>query len=539
MKPIVLTILDGWGISPVWGGNAIEMSSPKNFNRLWREYPHLVIKSMFGRSERKILANSEIGHMMIGSGRDIVSDCQLIDNEIVKPEFYVNQELRDSLAYASKYNSDLHIIGMISEGCIHSSLCHIIAILRFCKRNHFHKVVVHAITDGRDVEEVSAGIYLDRLQTEITNLGVGKIASVSGRYYAMDRDNNWDRIKTYYQTITGQKVNVKALDAKQAVQQAYKNNTSDEYIQPIAIFENGFPVGQIKDNDAIILANFRSDRARELLLALRGFRKFGFFDKSLRNLHISTILKYHFAEYITSGIKPIFQEAKIENTLSETLSKHFLFQLKIAESEKLAHVTYFVNGGVDKPFDKEDRVIIKSSDESPKINPSMKAKEITEAIKKGISEKKYALIIVNFANVDEVAHTGDLLATSKAVDAVDAEIGVLLKLAEEDKITLIITADHGNGESLINTERVYNPETFHTINPVPFILCDSRIQNLQSVNNTSKTDLLTEIAGSHYSLKDIAPTILNMLQIEKPEDMTGVSLLPDLKINWKSNESTS
>lgn len=540
MKPIVLAILDGWGISPVWGGNAIEMSSPKNFNNLWRNYPHLILRSIFGRTDKRILSNSEIGHMMIGSGRDIVSDCQFIDSEIAKPEFYQNPNLLNAIAHANRYNSTLQLIGMVSEGCIHSSLKHLEMILRFCKKNNFNRVAIHAIADGRDVEEVSAGIYIDKLNKLISDLGVGKIASIAGRFYAMDRDNNWDRISAYFKTITGVKTSAKALDSKQIIETAYKNKISDEFIIPTVIYENGFPVSLLKDNDSVVLFNFRSDRMRQLLMAILGYKKFSIFAHSLNNLRVTSILKYHFEEYLTRKVAVIFPELQIKETLSEILSSNHLNQLKIAESDKLAHVTYFLNGGVDEPYQGEERKIIKSAVvKSYDEDPEMRSVEITDTIIDAIKQNKYSVIFVNYANVDEVAHSGDILATSKAVDAVDKSLGKLLKLVEQDQITLIATADHGNGESMVTAEKRYNPETFHTINPVPFILADKRLKLPNNSPNTSRSELLLEIAKSNYSLKDIAPTILEMLRISKPNIMTGVSLLKNLNINNSTNESTN
>lgn len=536
MKPIVLAILDGWGISPVWGGNAIEMSSPHHFNELWRDYPHLILRSMFGRTDKGILANSEIGHMMIGSGRDIISDCELIDAQIADDSFYSNPGLLSAIEYAAKRNSNLHLIHMISEGCIHSSLRHLLAMLNFCKRQHFQRVFIHAITDGKDVEETSARVYLKRLTDEMTRLGIGKIATVSGRLYAMDRDNHWDRTGSYYKTITGRKVGSKALDAHQAIEQAYRSGLSDEYIPPTVIFDNGFPVSFIKNDDSVILANYRSDRERQLLMALRGFHKFGWFDRPLENLKVSSILKYHFAEYLTKNVETIFIEDKISETLPEIISKNSLKQLKVSESEKLAHVTYFFNGGVDLPLPGEDRKIIKSSDViSFNLDPAMKAVEITDTIIHAVSENKYTLITANFANVDEVAHSGDIMATAKAVEVVDQSLSQLKELVENDRITLIVTADHGNGEAMLGTRYNAGRETFHTINPVPFILVDKNIK-ISSPLPSDKLDLLTQIAQSNYSLKDIAPTILEMLKLKKPPVMTGNSLLSALRINWSTNE---
>jgi len=539
MKPIVLAILDGWGISPVWGGNAIEMSSPRHFDGLWRDYPHLILKSMFGRTDKAILANSEIGHMMIGSGRDIISDCELIDVQIADESFFSNPGLLSAIEYAVKNNSNLHIIHMISEGCIHSSLRHLIALLSFCKRQHFQRVYIHAITDGRDTEETSASIYLRRLTDEMSRIGVGKIASVCGRYYAMDRDNHWERTASYYKTILGRKIESKVLDPHQALEQAYQAGLTDEYIPPTLIFEHGFPVSFIKSNDSVIVANYRSDRVRQLLMALKGFHKFSFFEKPLNGLKISAILKYHFAEYLTKNVQTIFGEDKVEKTLSEILSKNSLKQLKVSESEKLAHVTYFFNGGVNLPFPGEDRKIIKSSDVvSFNLDPAMKSVEITNTIFNAVNDHKYSLIIANYANVDEVAHSGDIVAASKAVDFIDQALASLRQLAEEEKITLIITADHGNGEAMLGTNNSASRETFHTINPVPFIMVDKNIKS-NSPLPTDKLDILTQIAQSHYSLKDIAPTILEMLQLNKPAEMTGKSLLPALRINWSPNERSN
>jgi 2,3-bisphosphoglycerate-independent phosphoglycerate mutase len=544
MKPIVLTILDGWGISPTWGGNAIEMYSPQNFNALWRRFPHLILRTFYyGQNGRGMIANSEIGHMMIGAGRDITPDCSMVDQKISTVDFFSNQELLQSINHANKFNSNIHLIGMLSEGCIHSSLRHTIALLRFFKANNFPRVFLHLITDGRDVDEVSANIYLEFLQKEINNLSLGVIASVSGRYYAMDRDGHWDRTRVYFQTITGFRPQQKALDARQALHQAYQKKVTDEFIVPTLIYESNYPAGIVKNNDAVILTNFRSDRMRQLLLSLSGAMTGGIFSQKVHNLRISTLVRYHFSEYDEKNISPIFSENPVDNTLSEVLNQNQIKFLKISETDKLAHVTYFLNCGRDASYENEDREIIKSADvQSFRQDPKMKAREITEAIIRDAKSKRHQLIIANYANVDELAHTGDILSTSKAVEEVDLMLGKLNEAVEKNLITLIVTADHGNAEQMVNDNSPFDPETFHTLNPVPFILADNRLVKKSDAKNRSPLplDMLTQIAQSRNSLKDIAPTVLDLLNLNKPVEMNGNSLLKILNINKEIlNESAN
>lgn len=531
MKPIVLAILDGWGLSPAWGGNAIEMNSPANFNYLWRNYPHLVLKSFFSeRSDRGSLANSEIGHMMIGCGREILADCELIDEETSRAEFFSNPELLTGLEMAKNFGSDIHLIGLVSEGCIHSSYQHLLSLLKFYRKNNYSRVYIHVITDGRDVEETSAGIYVDKLLKAIQEIGVGEIATVCGRNFAMDRDNNWQKTESYYNLITGSGFVAKAFDGKQAVHQAYSAGFSDEFIPPTMIIQNGFPVSFIKSNDVVVLFNYRSDRMRQLILALTGLKKFRIFKRSPQNIRISTILKYHFSEYTQKNISPVFNENEIKESLPEILSRHSLNVLKVAESEKLAHVTYFFNGGRDQPFAGEQRVIIKSNNfSSHNKAPEMKAVEITHTISENAYRGNFGLIVANFANVDEIGHTGDLLATSKAVEVVDNCLKELTHLVDADRITLIVTADHGNGEQMVGN-RLLESEAYHTLNPVPFIMADKKTKFQVEATALGTNDLLALTASKQHSLKDIAPTILEMLSISKPQAMTGNSLLSDLKI---------
>lgn len=541
MKPIVLAILDGWGISPAWGGNAIEMYSPTNFNRLWRSYPHLILKSIYSdQKSLRVLANSEIGHMMIGSGRNIFSDSEIIDTELYRPDIDNNPTLQNAVNFSRQYDSEIHLLGIASEGKIHGSLEHIIKLLGYLKRHGAPRVCLHLITDGRDVEESTAGIYIAKVEQAIKKIGIGKIASISGRFYAMDRDNHWDRSERYVNSISGNKILAKALDPMQVVHQAYDNNVTDEMIPPTMIYENGFPVGIIRNNDVVILTNYRSDRMRQLYLLLSGIKKTGWFQKQIHNLRILTFLGYHFSEYSDRLSQAIFPEEILKNVLVEVLSNHYLTTTKVAESEKLAHVTYFFNGGIDQPFAREKRVIIKSLDvDSFAEKPEMKAKEISDAIFKEVALGEAKLIVANYANLDEVAHTGDILATSKAVSFLDGEIGRLANEAENGRFSLILTADHGNAEQMVSSLKNYNPETFHTVNPVPFIYIDKEAKLSVGSDIPSQIDMMSLVAKSQYSLKDIAPTLLDLLGIPIPPEMTGVSLTEFLSIKEKVNESTN
>jgi 2,3-bisphosphoglycerate-independent phosphoglycerate mutase len=530
LKPVVLIILDGWGISPSWGGNAIAMSNPPFINSLWRDYPHLILQAF-----RKIagvsgkVSNSEIGHGSIGCGRLIYQDSSKINKAIKNGTFFKNPVLKRACQDTLKNKSSLHLVGMVSDGAIHSHIDHLFALLALAKKEGLDKVFVHVFLDGRDTPRTSGLIYLMKLENEMRTQKIGKISTLMGRYFAMDRDGHWDRTKRAYLALTKGKAIVEESPLH-AISQAYKRGFTDETVPPIII-----PLGKnhkiikdqlIKNNDSVIFFNFRADRARQLSRA--------FVDKTFRPLWCFKKLHLNFVTLTMyqKGLTPFvaFPPEEIKNSLAEVLSKNKLRQLRVAESEKYAHVTYFFNGGREEAFPKEDRLIIAS----PRVDsfdktPKMKAEEIADAVVSRL--KKYDFIVINLANVDMVGHTGNIIAVTEAIKAIDAAVEKITNETLKQQGAVIITADHGNAEQMVHLEEEGDPETLHTLNPVPFLLITpfNKKQEQSALDKLNAKNILSDIMLSEYTLADIAPTILDLFHIKKPKEMTGQSLLDKLK----------
>ena len=530
-KLVVLLILDGWGLSPTWGGNAIAMNNPKNINGFWRQYPHAILhafKPIAGASQN--VANSEIGHASIGTGRMINQDITDIDQSIKDSSFYENQQLIDACQNAKDNNSSLHLIGMISDGAVHSHINHLYALLKLAKKEGVKDVYIHAILDGRDVEPNSALKYLNDLENKIIEIGIGKIATLCGRYYAMDRNKNWKLIEEFYKALV-KRVGRKESDPLKAISEIYREGLSDEFIPPIIIFSKNPQLSTIKSKDSVVLFNYRADRIRELMQAFVDKKVFrGVISRKypLLDIHITSMTDYKLSN---SKINIAFPSTYIESNISKIISDHGLNQLHAAESEKYAHVTYFFNGGQESSYANEDRIIV----ESPhKVNyaesPEMSAYKLTNKLISAIRSKKYSFIVANLANVDMIGHTGDILAASKAVQVVDECVGKIVKeIAKLDGIT-IITADHGNAEQMVTINSMQKDlETLHSLNPVPFILIGKNYRkHLFSTISKPNEFILSDILSTTDSLADIAPTILDLFNIAKPTDMTGHSLLKEL-----------
>ena len=530
--PVILLILDGWGSAEKGKGNAISLANLPNFNYLLQEFPHtqlLTCGKAVGLPEG-VMGNSEVGHENIGGGRIVTQKLTLISQTVENGKFFKNRTLLSSIEHVKKYNSKLHLMGLISEGDVHSHMGHLYALFELAKRNKVNDVLLHAITDGRDDPPKNALNLLKKVEGRI-QICNGKIVTVCGRYYAMDRDNRWTRIKRYYDLVT-QGRGLISNTASEAIEGAYKRGrenkstdsdcpleNSDEFIMPTLIDskENNT---LISDNDAVIFFNFRPDRAREITTALtqNNFIEFKR-EKLLKNLHYVCLTEYdiklHNKDLADPAIPTAFTnndlpEVNREKSLGEIISLLNKKQIRIAETEKYRHVTSFLNMGRQEEFKGEDRVLIPS----PKVTtydlqPEMSAREVCEKTLEALKSGNYSLIVVNFANADMIGHTGIISATINAVEAIDKALGQIYKSTIEANGTLIITADHGNADQMINSDG--SIRTAHSLNPVPFIL----------INNEFKTIRLKD----HGNLSDIAPTILNVMDIEKPKEMTGNSLI--------------
>lgn len=531
-KPIILIILDGWGLSPSWGGNAIAMNNPPNINSFWRHYPHKILQAFQPiAGETGNVANSEIGHASIGTGRMIDQDLNDINRTIRDGSFYRNPVLLEACQKVKENKSNLHLIGLVSDGGIHAHIKHLFALLELARKEKVKKVFIHVITDGRDSEATSAIKYLTDLEDKIKELGIGQIATISGRYYAMDRNQHWQRISLAYKAqVTGE--GRKENDPLKAISSLYCDGFTDEFIPPTVISKNHKPLTKVQNKDSVIFFNFRADRARQLTQAYLNPKIY----KSLLGRKLP-LLKIHFitlTDYKLNlpNFDIVFPSVKIESNLSKILSDHGLKQVHIAESEKYAHVTYFFNGGQETAYANEERIIIPSANiPSYDQKPEMSADQISQKVIQTIKSKKYDFILINFANVDMVGHTGNILATTKAVEVVDKNVAKIVKESLKTNGLVILTADHGNAEQMITVQKKkQDPETLHSLNPVPFILIAKEFRkNLWQSASVPNELPLSEILATRNTLADITPTILNLLNISKPTGMTGYSLLKELE----------
>ncbi len=504
MKQIILIILDGWGYSEKKEGNAIYEAHTPCFDSLLATSAHTVL---FSSSESVGLpdgqmGNSEVGHLNIGAGRIVMQDLVKISKAIDSQEFYKKETLQSFLNKIK--NNTLHIMGLVSDGGVHSHNSHLYAVLKAAKTYGIKKCCIHAFLDGRDTPPKSGINYIHELETFLTQERCGKIATIMGRYYAMDRDRRWDRIsKAYDAIVLGNGAFTKnPLDA---IEYSYKNNLSDEFMLPTVVVNNSDkPNGRISDGDGVFFFNFRADRARQLTESLTQETFTSFERQEVKKIHFLSMTKY--AEHF--NLPMVFLPNNLDMILAEVLEKNNIPNFRIAETEKYAHVTYFFNGGNEKIFKGEERVLIPSPKVSTyDLKPEMSAYEVTERIITEIKNKKFPLIIVNFANVDMVGHSGKIEPTIKAIEALDTCLSKIINELKPINGKALITADHGNAEMMIDIHG--EPHTAHTTNPVPFILFDPEW------NGSLRKD---------GSLQDIAPTILDMMGIEKPKEMTGTSL---------------
>lgn len=503
----ILCILDGWGISPKTFGNAILKASTPNMDFFSQHFPHTKLScsgEAVGLPEGQ-MGNSEVGHLNLGAGRIVYQDLVRINIAIRNGEFFQNPIFLNAMRIAREKGSALHLLGLVSDGGVHSHLNHLFALLEMAKQNGLSKVYIHAFLDGRDTPPKVAENYLHLLTDKIKELGVGQIVTISGRYYAMDRDKRWERLKKAYDALVlGE--GEKADNVFDALRFSYEQGLSDEFVLPTVIRENSQSPISIKDGDVVIHFNFRADRARELTWALTQKDFDGFQRPVCPQVHYVCMTMYD----ENLDLPVAFPQHLLKNTLGEVISNLPQSQLRIAETEKYAHVTYFFSGGREDPFPLEDRVLIPS----PKVptydlKPEMSAFEVCAEVIKRLSEEKYKLIVLNFANLDMVGHTGVFEAAVKAAEAVDQCLGKIWLSCQDHGYFMVVTADHGNAEEMINPIDL-TPITAHTTNPVPFIFISEE-----------ETDLKMRSDGI---LADVAPTILKIMRIPQPKEMTGVPL---------------
>lgn len=502
-------VLDGYGLNDKTEGNAIAMADTPVMDKLMAEYPFVKGNASgmaVGLPEGQ-MGNSEVGHMNIGAGRIIYQDLTRITKDIEDGTFFENKVLLQAMENCKKNNSDLHLWGLLSDGGVHSHNSHLYGLLEMAKKNGLEKVFVHAFLDGRDTPPASGKDYVAELEAKMAEIGVGKVASLSGRYYAMDRDNNWDRVKMAYDSlVTGE--GVKASDAVQAMADSYADEKTDEFVLPTVITDDsGEPLSLVKNGDSVIFFNFRPDRARELTRAFCD-DKFEGFEREFLNTTFVCFKDYD--ETIPNKLIA-FEKEEIKNTFGEFLAANGKKQLRLAETEKYAHVTFFFNGGVEDPNTDEFRLLVNSPKDvaTYDLKPEMSAPEVGMDLVEAIKSDKYDVIIINFANPDMVGHTGVIPAAVKAVERVDSLVGEAVEAVKDVDGVLFICADHGNAEKMVDYE-TGAPHTAHTTNPVPFILV-----------NADPSWKLRE-GGC---LADIAPTLIEVMGLEQPKEMTGKSLI--------------
>ena len=506
-KPVMLMILDGMGITEAGDGNAVAAANKPNLDRLMNKYPHSTLEA----SGMKVglpdgqMGNSEVGHLNIGTGRIIYQELTRITKAIADEDFFENEALLKAVNNAKDNNKALHLLGLLSNGGVHSHIDHLKGLLKLAKLNNIEKVYVHAFMDGRDVAPSSGKEFIIELEEAMKEIGVGKIATVSGRYYAMDRDNRWERVELVYNAMLSGKGQT-ATSAVEAMENSYHDNKTDEFVLPTVIMDGDSPVAKVEEGDSLIFFNFRPDRARELTRAIVDVDFNGFERNRIETVFV-TMTQY---DKTIENVDVAYRPESHSNTLGEYVASKGLKQLRAAETEKYAHVTFFFNGGVEVPNEGEDRALIPS----PKVatydlQPEMNAFKLTDELISRIDSDQYDMIIVNYANPDMVGHTGVFEAAKKAVEAVDECIGRISEKILEKNGTLFITADHGNAETMIDYS-TGNPMTSHTTNLVPFVWVSEDTEGKSLANG---------------KLADIAPTMLEVMNLEKPSEMTGESLL--------------
>ena len=506
-KPTVLLILDGYGERKEKDGNAIALANTPVMDKLKKEFPYVEgqASGLFVGLPDGQMGNSEVGHMNMGAGRIVYQELTRITKAIEDGDFFENKALKEAVEHCKKENTALHFMGLVSSGGVHSHIGHIYGLLELAKRAGLKKVYLHAFLDGRDTPPDSGKSFLMDVEKKMQELGVGEIATISGRYYAMDRDKNYDRVEKAYRAMvdgTGEK----ASSIEEAIDASYAKKVYDEFVLPTVIEKDG-AVHTVSDGDAMIFFNFRPDRAREICHAFCD-DEFNFFNRGARK----KVFFVCFTDYDPTipNKRVAFEKEEIHNTLGEVVSNLGKNQLRIAETEKYAHVTFFFNGGKEEPYENEDRILVPSPKEVPTydLKPEMSCYTVTEKLTEAIRSGKYDLVVANFANPDMVGHTGVLSAAIKAIEVVDECVGKVVDAVESMHGNLFILADHGNADIMID-EKTGEPYTAHTTNPVPFILVSDEKHKLREGG----------------CLADVAPTLLELMGIPQPKEMTGKSLL--------------
>ncbi len=503
--PVALIILDGFGFRAEDFGNAVAQAKKPNFDRLWNTYPHELLTASgeaVGLPEGQ-MGNSEVGHLNIGAGRIVYQNLTRIHKSIKDGDFYENPAFLEAVANAKNNGSALHLMGLLSDGGVHSHYSHLFALLKLAKQQGLTEVYVHGFLDGRDVGQQTALQFVEETERQMAEIGIGKIASISGRYYAMDRDNRWERVELAYRALVDG-VGESAASASEGISASYEKNVNDEFVLPFAITENGEPVGTIKTGDSVVFFNFRPDRAIQLTSTFvsEDFTHFEQGPNKPENLTFVTFTSY--SDELPTRVA--FDTLDLEQTIGEVLSESGLRQLRIAETEKYPHVTFFMSGGRENEFPGEQRILV----DSPKVatydlQPEMSAYEVTDRLLQEIEDDAFDAIILNFANPDMVGHSGMLEPTIRAIEVVDECLGRIVDALHAKGGAAVITADHGNADEVVTLEG--NPMTAHTTNQVPLIV--------------TKKDVVLRDDGI---LADLAPTVLKLLNVDQPKEMTGKPL---------------
>jgi len=521
VAPVVLAILDGWGHSEETNHNSIKQASTPVMDALWHAYPHTLIEASgadVGLPDNQ-MGNSEVGHLTIGAGRIIQQELVRISNTVKENKLIENTALNQFSKTLKKRGGTLHIMGLCSDGGVHSHINHLCGLIQWAAEKDLKNLSLHLFTDGRDTSAMSASKYINKVENTIKSTGIGEISSICGRYWAMDRDNRWERTLKAYELLTDPNFTISDLSAEQSLKKSYEEGITDEFIEPVRLSPSF-----LKDGDGVVFFNFRPDRARQLVKALKLEDFDGFDRKNKREVDILTFTQYESGLPVSVAFPP----EPLNDLLGQVVSNHGLNQYRTAETEKYPHVTYFLNGGIEKPLKGEVRHLVPSPRVATyDLQPEMSADELTESCIKAIETGIYSLVVINFANPDMVGHSGIMQAAIKANEKVDSCVGKLLNSIGKLGGSLLITADHGNSEMMQGPDG--QPWTAHTTNPVPVILVEGEKRKLKGYGNDIK---LREKGGG---LSDLAPTLLHLLDLPKPEAMTGSSLIEPINLSQKPN----